>query len=258
MFFEYVLRENRPVSDFIDARYTFANELLAKHYGIPDVKGDEFRRVELKGDERGGILSQGTVLTVSSYPTRTSVVLRGKYVLENILGTPPPPPPPDVPALDEAAVGTSASLRKQMEAHRASAICASCHSKMDVLGFGLENYDGIGKWRTTDGKFPVDSSGTLPNGKTFSGPAQMREVLMGELPQFAHCLTEKLLTYSLGRGLEPFDRRTETSIEKALAASDYKFQTLIFEIVRSMPFQMRRGETPENKLTAAKKELAQK
>jgi mono/diheme cytochrome c family protein len=256
LFFDHILRENRPISEFLNARYTYLNDVLAKHYGIDGVKGSEFRKVDLTTDQRGGLLGQAGVLTVSSYPTRTSVVIRGKYVLENILGTPPPPPPPDVPALDETKIGASGTLRQQMEQHRSNPVCASCHSKMDVLGFGLENYDGVGKWRTTDGKFPVDSSGTLPNGKTFNGPAQMREVLMGELPQFAHCLTEKLLTYSLGRGLEPFDRRTETSIEKALAASDYKFQTLIFEIVRSMPFQMRRAEIPE-KLTA-NKELAQK
>jgi mono/diheme cytochrome c family protein len=177
-------------------------------------------------------------------------------VLENILGTPPPPPPPDVPALDETKIGSQATLRQQMEEHRSNAVCASCHSKMDVLGFGLENYDGVGKWRTTDGKFPVDSSGTMPNGKSFNGPAEMRAVLAGEMPQFAHCLTEKMLTYSLGRGLEPYDRRTVTSIEKALAADGYKFQTLIYEIVRSMPFQMRRGEGVQTKLEA--KELAQK
>jgi hypothetical protein len=179
-------------------------------------------------------------------------------VLENILGTPPPPPPPDVPALDETAVGTSASLRRQMEAHRSNPMCASCHAKMDVLGFGLENYDGIGKWRTMDGKFPVDPSGTLPNGKTFSTPAGMRTVLVGELPQFAHCLTEKMLTYALGRGLEPYDRTTVSQIERRLAASDYKFQTLIYEIVRSLPFQMRRGQVPEEKTSTTTKELARK
>ena len=242
MFFEYVLRENRPVSDFIDAHYTFANQLLAKHYGIPDVKGDEFRRVELKGDQRGGILSQGSVLTVSSYPTRTSVVLRGKYVLENILGTPPPPPPPDVPALDEAAVGTSASLRKQMEAHRASAVCASCHSKMDVLGFGLENYDAIGAWRTQDGKFPVDATGTLPNGKSFATPAEFRHLLLANLPEFEHCLSQKMLTYALGRGLGPSDRITVSEIDRKVIQSEYRFQALIREVVRSMPFQMQHGE----------------
>jgi cytochrome c553 len=242
LFFAYVLREDRPVSDFIDARYTFANELLAKHYGIPDVKGDEFRRVDLASDQRGGILSQGAVLTVSSYPTRTSVVLRGKYVLENILGTPPPPPPPDVPALDEAATGASASLRQQMEAHRSSAVCASCHSRMDVLGFGLENYDAIGAWRTVDGKFPVDASGTLPNGKSFSTPAELRRLLLASLPQFEHCLTEKMLTYALGRGLGPSDRYTVSEIDRNVIQSEYRFQALIREVVRSMPFQMQHGE----------------
>jgi len=258
MFFDYILHENRPIADFLSARYTFLNDTLAKHYGIEGVKGSDFRRVELSTDQRGGLLGQAGILTVSSYPTRTSVVLRGKYVLENILGTPPPPPPPDVPALDETAVGTSASLRKQMEAHRSNPMCASCHAKMDVLGFGLENYDGIGKWRTMDGKFPVDPSGTLPNGKTFSTPAEMRTVLVGELPQFAHCLTEKMLTYALGRGLEPYDRTTVSQMERRLAASDYKFQTLIYEIVRSLPFQMRRGMVPEEKTSTTTKELARK
>jgi hypothetical protein len=256
MFFEHILRDNRPIPEFLNARYTYLNDVLAKHYGIEGVKGSEFRRVELNTDERGGLLGMASVLTVSSYPTRTSVVIRGKYVLENILGTPPPPPPPDVPALDETKIGASATLRQQMEQHRANPVCASCHSKMDVLGFGLENYDGVGKWRTADGKFPVDSSGTLPNGKTFKGPAEMRAILAGETPQFAHCLTEKLLTYSLGRGVEPYDRATMASIEKTLAASDYKFQTLIYEIVHSMPFQNRRGETVQTRLEG--KEIASK
>ena len=149
------------------------------------------------------------MLAVSSYPTRTSVVIRGKYILQNILGTPPPPPPANVPALDEAAVGTAASLRKQMEKHRSNPVCASCHSRMDPLGFALENYDAVGKWRTQDGNFPVDSSGVLPSGKSFSSPAEMREVLSGMLPDFSRCLTEKMLTYALGRGLRalrPADR----------------------------------------------------
>ena len=258
LFFEYVLRENRPIGDFIDARYTFANELLAQHYGIPDVKGSDFRKVELTGDQRGGILSQGTVLTVSSYPTRTSVVLRGKYVLENILGTPPPPPPPDVPALDEAAVGTSASLRQQMEAHRASPICASCHSKMDVLGFGLENYDAIGAWRTADGKFPVDATGTLPNGKSFATPAEFRRLLLANLPEFEHCLTQKMLTYALGRGLGPQDRVTVSEIDHKVIQSDYRFQALIREVVRSMPFQMQHGEIISKSDQTRPKEVASK
>jgi hypothetical protein len=256
MFFDHILRDNRPISEFLTARYTYLNDVLAKHYGIDGVKGSDFRLVDLKTDERGGLLGMASVLTVSSYPTRTSVVIRGKYVLENILGTPPPPPPPDVPALDETKIGALSTLRQQMEQHRSNPVCASCHSKMDVLGFGLENYDGVGKWRTTDGKFPVDASGTMPDGKTFHGPAEMRAVLASEMPQFAHCLTEKMLTYSLGRGLEAYDRRTVAQLEKALAANDYKFQTLIYEIVKSMPFQMRRGEAVQTKLDG--KEIAAK
>jgi hypothetical protein len=247
MFFESVLRENRPLSDFLDARYTFLNERLAKHYGIGGVSGAEFRRVELAAldpwsAQRGGILSQASVLTVSSYPTRTSVVLRGKYVLGNILGAPPPPPPPDVPPLDEGAVGTSATLRQQMERHRADPACASCHTKMDTLGFGLENYDAIGRWRTKDGKFPVDASGTLPSGKTFVTPAELRELLRQDLPDFARCLTEKMMTYALGRGLAPYDARSVSAIDRKLEAAGWHFQDLIYEIVRSAPFQQRRGE----------------
>ncbi len=171
------------------------------------------------------------------------MVIRGKYMLHNILGTPPPPPPPDVPALDEAPVGTAVSLRQQMEKHRANAICASCHTKMDPLGFGLENYDGIGKWRTMDGKFPVDSSGTLPNGKSFSTPAEMQAILLTELPEFSHCLVEKMLTYALGRGLQRYDRRTVDDItEQAGRRRIIHFQTLVYEIVHSLPFQSRRGE----------------
>jgi hypothetical protein len=242
MFFDYVLRENRPLSDFLNARYTFLNERLAKHYGIAGVIGPEFRKVELTSEERGGILSQASVLTVSSYPTRTSVVIRGKYILQNILGDPPPPPPGDVPPLDEEAVGTAASLRQQMEKHRADPACATCHNKMDPLGFGLENYDAIGKWRTMDGKFPVDSSGTLPNGKTFETPEQMRSMLTSQLPQFARCLVEKMLTYSLGRGLGSYDRRTVDEITRRLADKGYPFQSMVYEIVHSLPFESRRGE----------------
>lgn len=257
MFFDYMLRENRPLVEFLDARYTFLNERLAKYYGIEGVKGPEFRKVELTTDQRGGILTQASVLTVSSYPTRTSVVIRGKYVLSNVLGTPPPPPPADVPLLDEAAVGTSASLRQQMEKHRANAVCASCHSRMDPLGFGLENYDGIGKWRTMDGKFPVDSSGVLPSGKSFNGPAELRAILRQDLPEFSRCLVERMLTYALGRGLERYDNRTVDDINKKLAASGYGFQSLIYEIVHSLPFESRRGETIITK-TGKPKEIAQR
>jgi hypothetical protein len=242
LFFDSMLRENRPLSEFLDAPFTFLNERLAKYYGIEGVKGPQFRRVEIDTPQRGGILSHASVLTVSSYPTRTSVVIRGQYILNNILGSPAPPPPPDVPLLDEAAVGATASLRQQMEKHRADAMCASCHNKMDPLGFGLENYDGIGKWRTMDGKFPVDSSGVLPNGTSFSTPAEMRAVLKTQLPQFSRRMVEKMLTYSLGRGLGAYDRRTVDEIDRKLAANGYGFQSLIYEIVRSLPFQSRRGE----------------
>lgn len=258
MFFESLLRENRPLTDFLDARYTFLNEKLAKFYGIANVTGPDFRRVELTGDQRGGILSHASVLTVSSYPTRTSPVIRGKYILQNILGTPPPPPPPDVPALDEEAVGTAQSLRAQLEKHRSNAVCASCHNRMDPLGFGLEQYDGIGKWRTLDGKFPIDSSGTLPNGKSFSTPAEMRAILKENLPEFSRCITDKMLTYALGRGLERYDRRTIEDINRKLAAGGYHFQTLVHEVVQSLPFQSRRGEYTKNEASKTSKEIAQR
>jgi hypothetical protein len=248
MFFEHVLRENRPLNEFLDARYTFLNGMLAKHYGIAGVTGPDFRRVELATNQRGGILSHASVLTVSSYPTRTSPVIRGKYVLQNVLGAPPPAPPPDVPPLDEGSVGSAGSLRQQMEKHRSNAVCASCHNRMDTLGFGLENYDGTGKWRSKDGKFDIDVSGTMPNGKSFQTPAEMRTLLLDQMPDFTRCITEKMLTYSLGRGLERFDKRTVESIGKKLAANGYPFQLLIHEIVQSLPFQMRRGEAPKQQV----------
>jgi hypothetical protein len=246
-----VLREDRPLSEFLDARYTFLNERLAKHYGIAGVTGPEFRRVELSTNQRGGILSQASVLTVSSYPTRTSPVIRGKYVLQNIIGAPPPPPPADVPPIDEEAVGNTGSMRQQLEKHRANATCASCHSRMDVLGFGMENYDAIGKWRTMDGKFPVDASGTLPGGRSFSSPQEMKVLLKADLSEFSRCLIEKMLTYALGRGLERYDNRTVDRLNRDLAASGYGLQKLIYEVVGSLPFQSRRGE-------AASKEVARR
>jgi mono/diheme cytochrome c family protein len=242
LFFEHVLKNNRSISEFLNANYTFLNDRLAKLYGIGGVTGSEFQRVELSTDQRGGVLSHAGVLTVSSYADRTSPVIRGKYVLSNLLGTPPPPPPPDVPNLDEAAVGTTGSMRQQLEKHRTNPTCASCHSRMDPLGFGLENYDAIGRWRTMDGAFPVDSSGTLPDGKTFSTPAEMRAILASQLPQFSRALTEKMMTYALGRGLKPYDRRTVDSINSVVASDGYRFQTLVQQIVESLPFQSRRGE----------------
>jgi hypothetical protein len=243
MFFDSILRENRPISEFLTARYTFLNERLARFYGIEDVKGMDFRRVELRNPERGGILSHASVLTVSSYPTRTSVVIRGRYVLENILGSPPPPPPANVPPLDEATAGVTQSLREQMEQHRANPTCATCHSKMDPLGFALENYDAIGKWREMDGKFAIDTEGALPDGTRFKGPIDLRDALATRMPQFAEALTQKMMVYAMGRGLESYDRRSVNSIVRNWETKGFAFQSLIFEVVRSLPFQSRRGES---------------
>ncbi len=241
LFFENIARNDRSIIEFIDGDYTFLNERLANFYRIPGVKGPEFRKAALSGNtQRGGILTQASILTVSSYATRTSPVLRGKWILENILNAPPPPPPPDVPNLDEAKVGSAASLRVQLEEHRRNPTCASCHSRMDPLGFGLENYDAIGAWRTQDGKFPIDSSGTLPDGRSFQGSQELKAIVKADRDAFAECLTEKLLTYALGRGLERYDKPTVKKIAKRIAADDYRFSSLTLEIVNSLPFQMRR------------------
>jgi hypothetical protein len=208
---------------------------------VPDVRGPEFRRVALTMPERGGVLSHASVLTVSSYATRTSPVLRGKWILDNLLDAPPPDPPAGVPALDETAVGTTASMRQQMEAHRANPTCAACHRRMDPLGFGLENYDAIGAWRTTEGSFAIDPSGALPDGRSFQGPAQLRAILAADRDDFTRALTSKLMTYALGRGLERPDRRTVRAIVERLPSHDYRLSGLVLEVVNSLPFQQRRG-----------------
>ncbi len=240
MFFESVVREDRSVLSFLDADYTFLNERLAKHYGIAGVTGPEFRRVSLQGAQRGGVLTQGSVLTVSSYPTRTSPVIRGKWVLENLLGAPPPPPPPDVPELVEKGIGQTVSLRQQLEQHRASPACASCHARMDPLGFALENYDAVGKWRAQDGKFPIDSTGMLPTGEKFNNAAELRKILLNNSGEFVLALSSKLLTYALGRGLESRDQPVVRNISRSVASRDYRFSALIEAIVESPPFKMRR------------------
>jgi hypothetical protein len=244
LFFESVVREDRSVLDLIDGRDSFVNERLARHYGIGGVKGPEFRRVDLAGTPRSGVLTQASVLTVSSYATRTSPVLRGKWILDNILNAPPPDPPAGTPRLDEAKVGADASLRKQLEAHRTNATCAACHSRMDPLGFSLENFDGVGAWRKNDGKWPIDASGVLPDGRTFEGPEGLKAVLRADRTAFAEAVTTKLLTYALGRGLERYDRRTVKAIARDLEASDYRFSALVLEIVKSLPFQRRGEESP--------------
>ena len=242
LFFDAVLRENRPISDFIDARYTFLNGRLARHYGIAGIEGPDFRRVDLATDERSGVFTHASVLTVSSYPTRTSVVLRGKYLLENVLNEPPPPPPADVPALDEKDVGVAVTQRVRLEAHRSDPLCASCHNKLDPLGFGLENYDAVGRWRTRDGASPVDATGKFPGGRTFSGPSELKSLLRSRMPQFTKALTERMLTYALGRGVEPSDRLVVRDLVARTAADGYRIQALVQGIVTSVPFQQRRGE----------------
>ena len=239
-FVEYVIRNDRSILDFIDAKYSFLNERLAKHYGIDGVTGPAFRRVDLTGTPRSGVLTQASVLTVSSYATRTSPVLRGKWILDNLLNAPPPDPPPDVPNLNEASIGTVASLRQQLEAHRTNPTCASCHRRMDPLGFGLENFDAVGAWRTIDGEFPIDATGFLPDGDEFNGPEELRDVLVKQRQTFARCLTSKLMTYALGRGLQSYDTRTVSAIADRLPASEYRFSALVLEIVNSLPFQQRR------------------
>jgi hypothetical protein len=245
LFFEAVLKEDRSILDFLDSDYTFVNARLARHYGISGVHGG-FQKVALKDGRRGGVLTQASVLTVTSNPTRTSPVKRGKWVLEQLLGTPPPPPLPDVPKLPDDKEGTTGTtLRQKMESHRRNPSCASCHARMDPIGFGLENYDATGAWRTLDGKFPIDVSGTLPSGQSFRGPDGLKGILVGKRDDFARCLTRKMFTYGLGRGLEAHDTMYVDRIVAALAKDGYKFSRLIVEIVKSEPFRKRAGEAPE-------------
>jgi hypothetical protein len=241
LFLENLIRSDRSLLELLDANYTFVDERLARFYGIKGVSGPEFQKVDVSNTERGGgLLSQASILTISSYSTRTSPVLRGKWILENILDAPPPPPPPSVPALDDSKVGQSASLRQQMEEHRKNAVCASCHAKMDPLGFGLENLNAIGAWRDMDGKIPVDASGSLPDGRSFRGPKELKALLLADKNRFVSCISEKMLTYALGRGLERYDRPALHAIEARVAEHDYRFSELVIGIAESLPFQMKR------------------
>jgi hypothetical protein len=236
------MREDRSVLDFLDSDYTFLNERLAKHYGVPDVKGETFRRVPLKTKERGGLITQASVLTVTSNASRTSPVKRGKWVLEQILGDTPPPAPPNVPELseDQSAV-LSGTLRQRMEQHRVDPNCAVCHARLDPPGFGLENYDAVGAWRMKEGKFPIDASAKLPTGESFNGPAELKAILTDHKSQFVRCLSEKMLTYALGRGLEDYDACTVEEIVKGVSEDHYRFGRMVLEIVKSDPFRKRRG-----------------
>ena len=242
LFFADILRNNRSILDLLDSDRTFLNERLARHYGIETVHGSQFREVRLPDSRRGGLLGQASVLTVTSYPNRTSVVIRGKWVLENLFGIPPPPPPPDIPELEEAAHdGEELTLRKMMTLHSQNPTCASCHVRMDPIGFALENFDAIGRWRDKDGTALIDASGELPGGIAFEGPADLKHVFATDLRDaFARTVTEKLLTYALGRGLEYYDRPTVRSIVREANGSGYRLADLIVGVIRSMPFQMRR------------------
>ena len=241
LLFESIIQEDRSVLDLLDANYTFVNERLARHYGIPNVYGSHFRRVVLNDPNRRGLLGQGSIMTVTSYGNRTSPVLRGKWVLENILGTPPPPPPPNVPSLQEGKAVIGLSMRQRMEEHRKNPVCASCHSLMDPLGFALENFDAIGQWRTTEGITAIDPSGLLPDGTQFEGPAGLREVLLTKREGFVSTFIEKLLTYALGRGVEYYDAPTIRRIKRETAPSGYRWSSVVQTIVKSPPFQMRRS-----------------
>lgn len=245
MFFTAIVRENRSILEFLNSDFTFLNEKLAKLYGISDVKGEEFRRVTLQTDQRGGLLGQASILTVTSNPTRTSPVKRGKWILENLFASPPPPPPPDIPDLISSGKPLTGTLRQQMEQHRENPACASCHLRMDPLGYGLENYNAIGAWRTKDGKHDIDPSGVLPGGDSFDNPVELKSILKKRQADFRNCLVEKMLTYATGRGLEAPDRCTIQQIASRVAEREDRMQALILEVVHSGPFQKRSSKPRE-------------
>jgi hypothetical protein len=226
------------------ANYTFVNERLAKHYGIPNVYGSRFRRIEFGPDSvRGGLLRQGSILTVTSYATRTSPVIRGKWILTNILGVPPPPPPPDVPALKEkTGIDSRLSMRERLAQHRDNPACSGCHRLMDPVGFSLENYDAVGRWRKADDAMPIDASGGLPDGSKFEGVAGLQKALLARPESFLGTFTEKLLIYALGRGVEYYDAPAVRKIVRDAGEKDYRFSSFIAGIVSSTPFQMRRSQ----------------
>ncbi len=242
LFLDMQLKEDRSAVDLLTSSETFLNDRLARHYGIPGVYGSHFRRVELTDENRFGLLGKGSVLAITSYPTRTSPTVRGKWLLENILAAPMPAPPPNVPALEASNTeGKPKSVREMLESHRKNAVCASCHARMDPLGLSLENFDAVGQWRTTDAGTPINSSGVLLDGTKVSGPAELQKAFLAQKTQFVKAVTEKLLIYSLGRGLEYYDAPAVRGIARGAAANDYQWSSLILEIVKSAPFQMRRA-----------------
>jgi hypothetical protein len=247
LFIDEVIRKDRSILDFIDGRFTYLNGPLARFYGIAGVDGEAFTRVELDGEQRSGIVTQAAVLSVSSYATRTSPVIRGKWVLENLLGAAPPPPPDNIPALQEADLGEAASMRQRLEEHRKNPSCAACHAQMDPIGFGLENYDADGSWRTKEGRFDIDSSGTLPDGRSFTGAKGLKQILMSQSHAFTQNFTEKLLTFALGRGMERSDRALVGQISGKVAQQGYRFSALVSSIVNSPAFQMRSASSGDNR-----------
>jgi len=242
LFLGSMLHEDHSVLELLSSNYTFVNERLARHYGIPNVYGSRFRRVTLTDESRFGLLGKGSILTVTALPNRTSPVQRGKWVMENVLGTPPPPPPPNVPALDEGKDTQRLTMRQRMEAHRANPVCASCHAQMDPIGFAMENFDAIGKWRTNEANAPIDVSGALPDGTKFQGVAELEKILRSRPQLFVTTVTEKLLTYGLGRGVEYYDQPVIRSIMRDAAHDNYRWSALILGIVKSPPFQMRTAQ----------------
>ena len=243
LFFAEILRKNLPVTQFLDGRFTYVNAPLAKLYGIPGIEGNQMRRIDLTGDRRAGVLTQASILTLTSNPDRTSPVKRGKWIMDNILDTPPPPPPPDVPELEIAAkTAPDAPLRKQLEIHRQKATCAICHRQMDALGFGFENFDAIGRWRDSDGKHKIDASGQLPGKQSFSSPIELIEILSKREDRFCRSLSRKMLVYALGRGLEFNDRCAVDRIVTASRSKEFRFQELVIAVALSDPFRMRRTE----------------
>ena len=264
LFLEALIKDDRPILDLVSSDYTFLNERLAKHYNINDtngnrigdskpakpgqpIRGDAFVRVALQDGERGGILTQGSVLTVTSNPTRTSPVKRGRWVLEQILGQPPPPPPPNVPELPESSqAASSGSLRQRMEQHRSNPACANCHTRMDAIGFALENFNAVGAWRTKDGSFDIDPAGTLPDGTAIKGVADLKKAILAKKDLFARCVIEKMLIYAVGRGLEPYDDRAVDKALGSVAKNNYKFSSVVVEIVKSDPFRLRRGKSVQD------------
>ena len=249
---EHVMKQDRSVLELLTADYTFVNERLARHYGIPNIYGTQFRRVPVTNDARRGLLGHGSILTVTSQPNRTSPVLRGKWILDNLLGTPPPAPPAVVPPLKENSERERPlTMREQMEEHRANPACAGCHKLMDPLGFALENFDGVGAWRTSDSRAPIDPSSELADGTRVAGPAALRQSLVARPTVFAGTMAEKMLTYALGRGLEHYDMPAVRAIVRDAGRSDYRFSSLVLGIVNSVPFQMRARASQEPTATRA-------